>query len=345
MSVFINLPTGTSSGSDVSTLYGKGYTQTTGNLSSGESFTLPSTNNKKNNTYSFLAKIDTFNSVLVGQGLNEYSGAWVEVTDTKLIIHNYTNADSTVEYTHGLTISDYIYIQIFVKYSKADVVIYSNGTSFSQTNVNWFSSNGNYFVKSVGSSLNDCFFTWSSPDFRKSVWVFGDSYIGLNNPARWATQLKNAGFADNVLFNGYAGESSSSALTALTNAIANYGQPDKLVWCLGMNDGADTNSTTPSTNWTTAIAQVKSICSNYGIDLILATIPSVPSQNNEGKNYSVRNSGYRYIDFSSAVGASSTGVWFSGMLSTDNVHPTESGAIALYHQALADCPELSYTNP
>lgn len=345
MSVFINLPTGPSSSSDLRTLYGGGYAQTTGTLNAGESFTLPSTNNKKNNTYSFLAKINTFGSILVGQGLNTSNGAWIEVTDTKLIVHNYTNADSTVEYTHGLTISDYIHVQIFVKYAKADIILYSNETTFSQTNANWSSSVGDYFAKCVGGSLTDCFFTWSSPDFRKSVWVFGDSYVGLNNPARWATQLRNSGFADNVLFNGYAGEASSSALTALTNAIANYGQPEKLVWCMGMNDGADSNSTTPSTKWSTAISQVKSICSNYGIDLILATVPTVPSQNNEGKNNSVRNSGYRYIDFASAVGANSSGVWYSGMLSTDNVHPTESGAIALYHQALADCPELSYTNP
>ena len=345
MSVFINLPTGTSSNSAMSALYGNGYNQRTGTLAAGESLTLSSTNNKKNNTYSFLAKINTFSSVLVGQGLNTANGAWTEITDTKLIVHNYAQSDSTVEYTHGLTISDYIYVQIFVKTAKADIVIFSGGSSFTQANANWFGSNGEYFAKSVGSSLSNCTFTWSSPDFRKSVWVFGDSYIGLNNPARWATQLKNAGFSDNVLFNGYAGEASSSSLNALNNSITYYGQPKTLVWCLGMNDGADANSTTPSTNWSNAITQVKSICANYGIDLILATIPTVPSQNNEGKNYYVRNSGYRYIDFASAVGATSNGVWYTGMLNEDNIHPTQSGAIALYHQALANCPELTYTNP
>ena len=56
-------------------------------------------------------------------------------------------------------------------------------------------------------------------------------------------------------------------------------------------------------------------------------------------------SGDRYIDFAAAVGASASGVWYTGMLSNDNVHPSEAGAIALYHRAIADCPELTFTNP
>lgn len=35
--------------------------------------------------------------------------------------------------------------------------------------------------------------------------------------------------------------------------------------------------------------------------------------------------------------------WYDGMLSGDNVHPTEKGAITLYLQALADFPELANT--
>ena len=321
-------------------LYGIGFTRDTGNLATGESLTLDATNVKKDNTFSFMAKITSFSKILVGQGFEVYSGAWAEITDTKLIVHNYAQSDTTVEYTHGLTISDYIYVQIFVGVSKADIVIYSNGNSFKQSNANWFGCNGTYFAKSDGSTLTDCVLTWSSADFQKPIWVFGDSYIGLNNVKRWATQFKNAGFADNVLFNGYAGEASSDAVIALTNALA-LGKPKKLVWCLGMNDGAD-NGNTPSAKYSSGISQVESLCASNGIELIYATIPSVPNQNNEGKNTYVRGTGKRYIDFAKAVGASSSGVWYAGMLDTDNVHPTEAGAIALYHRAIADCPELTY---
>ena len=324
-------------------LYGIGYAKDTGDLATGESLTLDGTNVKKNNTFSFMAKITSFSKILVGQGFETYSGAWAEITDTKLIVHNYAQSDSTVEYTHGLTISDYIYVQIFVSTAKADIVIYSNGSSFKQQNANWFACNGAYFAKSDGSTLTDCIFTWGSADFRKSLWVFGNSYIGLNNVKRWATQLKNAGFADNVLFNGYAGEASAAAITALTNALK-LGKPQKLLWCLGMNDGADSGST-PSANYSAGISQVETICAENGIELIYATIPSVPNQSNEAKNSYVRETGKRYVDFAKAVGAAANGTWYTGMLDEDNVHPTEAGAIALYHRAIADCPELTYPNP
>ena len=324
-------------------LYGVGFQQDTGDLSSGESLTLDATNIKKNNTFSFMAKVTSFGGILIGQGFETYSGAWAEITDTKLIVHNYAQSDTAVEYTHGLTISDYIYVQIFVGTAKATISIFSGGNNFKQENANWFGCNGTPFAKSDGSTLTDCVFTWSCADLRKSVWVFGNSYIGLNNSARWATQLKNAGFADNVLFNGYAGEASSDAIAALTNALK-YGKPQKLVWCLGMNDGAD-SANAPSANYSAGIAQVETICAASGIELIYATIPSVPNQSNEKKNEYVRGTGKRFIDFAAAVGASASGVWYTGMLSNDNVHPTEAGAIALYHRAIADCPELTFPNP
>ena len=81
------------------------------------------------------------------------------------------------------------------------------------------------------------------------------------------------------------------------------------------------------------------------ITLILSTIPTVPNINHEGKNKTVRNSGYRYVDFAKAVGAQSNGTWYTGMLSSDNVHPDVAGAKALYYQAIADVPEITYDNP
>ena len=151
-------------------LYGVGFQQDTGVLSTGESLTLDATNIKKNNVYSFMAKITSFSKVLIGQGFETYNGAWAEITDTKLIVHNYAQSDSTVEYTHGLTISDYIYVQIFVDTAKATISIFSGGNSFKQENANWFGCNGDYFAKSEGSTLTDCVFTWSCADLRKSVW-------------------------------------------------------------------------------------------------------------------------------------------------------------------------------
>ena len=82
----------------------------------------------------------------------------------------------------------------------------------------------------------------------------------------------------------------------------------------------------------------------YGIDieLILATIPNVPSIRHDYKNAIVRASGYRYIDFAKAVNAEAVGAtWYADMLSSDNVHPTELGAKALASRILLDVPEIT----
>lgn len=106
-----------------------------------------------------------------------------------------------------------------------------------------------------------------------------------------------------------------------------------------MND-ADSSSTY-NTNWKTCLDEVIATCERKGITLILATIPNVPNISNYYKNQFVRDSGYRYIDFAKAVGAEEVGsTWYSGMLSSDNVHPAELGAKALAARFLVDVPEI-----
>lgn len=327
-------------------IYGKGYAQATGDLSSGNSLTLPKTNVKKNNSYSFMGYITSFSKLLVGHGKSHYEDSWLEITDTKLIVHNYLNSDSTTEYEHGLTISDYIYVQIFAAVNTAKIVLYSNGTLYTVSDASWYGDGtGDTFAESNGSVLTNCVLTWSSSDFRKSVWMFGDSYFGMTNPARWVKYLIDAGYGDNVLLNSYAGENTTAAITAINNMIQYYGKPNFIIWCLGMNDGSDTDEDTPSTSWMNGVNRILDICASYSITPIFATIPTVPNIYHEGKNKYVRNSEYRYIDFAKAVGASGDGSWFDGMLNADNVHPNVAGAIALYHRAIADCPEITFSNP
>ena len=83
------------------------------------------------------------------------------------------------------------------------------------------------------------------------------------------------------------------------------------------------------------------ICEEKGITPILSTVPCTPTVNNYYKNEWVKKSGYRYIDFARAVGGEEIGSgWFDGMLHTDQVHPNELGAKALYAQVIADLPEI-----
>lgn len=327
-------------------IYGKGFARVTGSLSDGESFTVPRTNVKKNNVYSFLAKITSFSKILIGHGKTAYESNYIEIDSTKVIKHTYLNSDETQEYTHGLTLADYIYVQIVVGVGNADISIYSNGAEYKITETTWAGdSYADTFVESVGSTLTECVFTWSSEDFRKPVWMFGDSYFGMTNNERWAYYLIQGGYEGNVLLNSYPGESSTNAVYCLQNMASNYGKPKFIIWCLGMNDGSDSDENTPSTTWKNGIDTVLALCQDNGIVPILATIPTVPTINHEGKNKWVRESGYRYIDFAKAVGASSSGTWYTGMLSSDGVHPTAKGAKALYHRAIADAPEITFSNP
>ena len=109
-----------------------------------------------------------------------------------------------------------------------------------------------------------------------------------------------------------------------------------------MNDG-DTSDTV-NAKWFDILNEVELLCNNSNVELILATIPNVPTIRHDYKNQIVRESGYRYIDFAKAVNAESVGAtWYEGMLSNDGVHPTEQGAKALAGRILLDVPEIAIT--
>ena len=107
-----------------------------------------------------------------------------------------------------------------------------------------------------------------------------------------------------------------------------------------MNDGSDTNDTTPKANWLERIQIFITLCERHNIIPVLCTVPTIPSVNNNGKNAWVKASGYRYIDMAGAVGADGTGAWYTGMLGQDNIHPSALGAVAQFMQLLADMPEV-----
>ena len=198
-------------------------------------------------------------------------------------------------------------------------------------------------VISENSTLTNCKLTWTPSDINKKIWLFGDSYIAYS-PARWPYYLHNYNYDNNVLLDGWPGEGSVNARNSLMTLIQ-FGTPKYIVWCMGMNDGSDTDASTPSSNWTVRRDEMLTICNNNGITPIFATIPNVPSILHTGKNAWIKASGYRYIDFAAAVGAESAGAtWFSGMLSSDNVHPSEYGAKALFARVLLDFPEIMLNN-
>ena len=315
-----------------------------GNLSDGEYLLLDeSVSLKKGEMLSFACDISSFSGLVIGwsssvPGTHKYP--YIEITSTQIIVHGQnSNGSAAVTLTHGLTIAVNLQFKVVVDYNQFNVELISNGARYAGTAALFKSEQGKGFALSSGSTLTNCKLSWSSIDMNKKVWMFGDSYFGMTNPARWVHWLQESGFAADALIDAYGGRASDNAVISLTNLIKN-GSPDYIVWCMGMNDGTDSNSQ-PSSAWVVGRDAVLGICEAYSIVPVFATIPSVPSINHTYKNAWIRSSGYRYVDFDNAVGANVSNQWYAGMLSTDNVHPTEKGALALYGQFMADFPEIA----
>lgn len=316
----------------------KGFFSINGDLADGQTLNLPQNSIEVGEYITFSATIGTsFNALYVGHG--KTNGAYMKITSNEVILYSHvTNPVSEKTFQHGLTIENNI--QVYIEKSKnstTNLKIASNGKNYIFSYPSWYGNKGKPFVESDGCELNDCVFSWTCEAINSDIWAFGDSYFGVTGSIRWMAYMINENHT-NLVVNGFGGQGSVSAYTDLTNLLT-IGTPKKILWCLGMND-AD-SSTAVNANWLNTYNSLKSVCETNNIELILATIPTVPTRIHKFKNEIIRSSGYRYIDFDKAVGADeATGVWFGDMLSSDGVHPTETGALTLYNRAIADMPEL-----
>ena len=321
-----------------------GYQRKTGTIASGGSLALSGkTAIKYGYQIIFKAFISAFDELKLA--FYNYNNSAVlnaiNITSSNLII--YAGATAVETLPHGLIIANDIALVLDYRVDGIKITLYSNGESFTTTTtfVRLTSGVVSPSIISTGTVCTSAALEMTLPRAKKPIWYFGDSYISFTNTARWTYYLVDDGFDENTLLNGYAGGTSATTVLALT-ALLQYGTPEYAVFATGMNDGSDSDSA-PSTSWANARDNFISLCESNGIEMIFATVPTVPTVNNEQKNAWVRASGYRYIDFASAVGADGTGAWYSGMLSEDNVHPTEKGAKALYTQVLIDLPEVTLT--
>jgi len=320
---------------------GNGYENGAKESSTGVNIELPSTNVVKNLLYAFSAGIgNDFTNLIIGSGYpNGLYKSYITIDATNLTFN--VNGSDYV-YPHGLTIADYIKVTIDINdNTKAKVTLTSGGSQFTKT-LGWYGFNTDkYAAFSNTGTFSNAVFTVAFKDINANAYVFGDSYVAIvESTSKWSHWLVADGYSDNALINAYPGEDSANALNALQTVLS-VGCPKYLLWCLGMNDDGDTNAETPSAAWMAGINKVIELCEANDITPVFATIPTVPLYNHEAKNAWVRSSGYRYVDFARAVGANSSGVWFSGMLSTDDIHPSELGAKALWHQVLCDFPEIT----
>ena len=262
------------------------------------------------------------------------------IDDTNLTVYGYTGAQTV--HQHGLTFVNNI--QVIIESNEmrtCKISIISNGSMYTVSDCTIDRRRVVFpYVQSVGSVLPNAKLSWTCTDFNKSVWIFGDSYVA-GYTDKWFKYAYQNGYTKNCLFDAYGGEGSADSIESFMNLLE-IAKPKTVVWCLGMNDGGDTDDT-PSSGWATVQNTLRSLCRDKNIELVLATIPTVPTINHEAKNANIRESGYRYIDFAKAVGANAFGVWYGNMLSSDGVHPADDGAKALYGRILLDLPEIMIT--
>lgn len=328
------------------------YIRANGELNSGGAIELEENQIKSSKKIIFIGNVTTLGTLTIAHGTNVYDASYIEIDSTEIRIYYYTrSANLRKTYTHGLNISDNIQV-IIESYDNqtADIRVCSQGILYNCTADLWIGAHGVIGVYSNDTVMTNCTLSFTSDGYDKDIQLYGDSYFGMNNSARWVRYMVTDGYSQNCLIDGYAGRGSIDALNSFKRNLS-YTNPKYAIWCLGMND-PDTSEEV-NTNWKSCVDEFISICIKNDIIPILATIPTVKggtvSDTNitqmrihKYKNTYVRNSGYRYIDFDKAVNASeTTGEWYNGMLSDDGVHPTQTGAKTLYLQALADVPELA----
>ena len=296
---------------------------------------------KDGHVITFKGFISSFNKVRL-----RFLSAWdntetnyIEVDGTNITVKNST-ATATAE-AHGLNIqNDFALIVEFID-GNIKVTIESNGSIFAKT-YTWYQISATVTYPSIlstGSVFTSAVLNKVYSSAKRDIWYFGDSYISFGDVARWTYYAHEYGYDKNALLSGASGGNTVTAKLAL-DTLVNFGKPKYAVLATGMNDGSDTESA-PSSLWTNYKNQFIEECENNGIEPILCTIPTVPTVNNEQKNAWVKSSGYRYIDFAKAVGANASGVWYGDMLSNDGIHPSASGAKALFTQVLIDLPEIT----
>ena len=276
--------------------------------------------------------------VRAGHGEAIYGGSYIELTATALRVYNYTTEPTLIkEEEHGINISGSVNLVIRTHLCTADVTVFSSDNLYVIKGVSWSGRNGEIFATAVGTDIFEPRMRWHSFAYEHDVWVLGDSYLNSGAKARWPYYLKENGYTRYLLL-GYPGRNSTAGIADFKQALL-HGTPKYAVWCLGMNDTDIDNAISQS--YKNAVDEFLDICKEKSITPILSTIPCTPKVENLYKNEWVRASGYRYVDFARAVGAiNSLSPWTRGMLSSDNIHPAELGAKALYAQFIADFPEI-----
>ena len=323
-------------------------------LAQNERLTLSQIHVQKNIT--IVCKITgTLSSVNIGVGYKAsadshrgYNSRWIELTPTNVVLHSYYSSVSTdATYPHGITLTNKTTAVIQTDVTESGLAttlkLFDDlGSVFTQELPEW--GVGVPFVENKGTTSLAVDFSVMLRDITKDIWCFGDSYFSFTQVVRWPYYAREMGNID-WFSNNQPGLSPTNAYTDLQNILALGYKPVYLLWALGMN-GATTETQVDgeyviNSAQKTVIDNVLNICQTNGIIPIFCCIPTVPERQKTGFCKYIRSLGTRYVDFAESVGTNEQGQWNTGLLSSDDVHPTALGAKVLYSRLILDFPEIA----
>lgn len=296
--------------------------------------------NKKNSVISATAFFSAFTSLTVAHGYQLDYGNWCVIDGTNITTYYGTSATQMSQVAHGLTISDFLTVIIKQKTTQnAEITVMTKGGQFTTPAdvPHWHGSIGDVRMFGV-QAMTGAEISYGLSDTINDVWLFVDSYGTEGDSARVSRQIQNLGY-NAYLGIGHGGGNSAQTYPQFEKLIE-LAQPKAAVWMIGMNDPDSTTAINAA--WKSYAEQFAAVCEARGIIPVFTTIPNVPNYQHTFKNAWIKASGYRYVDWAKAVGAENAGSsWYTGMLSSDNVHPTELGAKALAMRTVLDVPELA----
>jgi len=284
---------------------------------------------KNNYIISSTAYFSTFGRIAVYHGTSPYILGRIEIDDTNL--YEYSRTDGSLKATtpHGLTMSDFVNVTITVGQLfnlQAKVVICSGTKKFTK-NVEWCGSHGNITLESISGNYTNCEIKLSGIGYRMDTWLFGDSYCDM-----WPDRLLDLKSDARFMIDSYSGRGSIDAYWSLMNDFKFGFKPKRIIWAMGMNNA---DNGVVNADWKTIFDLVKALCEKMGIDFIPCTIPCTPTRDNSYKNAYIAANCTEYIDVAGCVGATTAGSsWFSGLLGSDNVHPTNAGQFVIANTML-----------
>lgn len=271
-------------------------------------------------------------TIKIYKSQNDYCRGEINIDATNITEFGDGGKETTIP--HGLTITDGLVVSIVKGTTNTSITLTNTaGKKVTKQLSKWIGCKGGIikFI-SISGTYTNITLSHSGTWMNKDTWIFGNSYTDF-----WPSKCYANG-GSNFYLDGYSGRRAQSGYDSLLLALK-YGKPKRIVWMLGMNN-PDTEIAVDE-SWNNIFNELKELCAIMNIQLIPCTIPNVPERIHTFKNQIIRNSGLPYIDISTVLGANEKGSnWFSGLLSSDNVHPTELGSEIIANTIIAGVPDI-----